>query len=141
VGIGGAGVIYKSVWFFEYDSYVIGPVENAITPAGLAHAARLLAGSPSPWLALGNDTSSTFLLGETFRKAVTLVSQDGSVVRFRTALTPAEANGTHQKLSIFFNASQQPGGQEIMFNQLRSAFTKASNQLLTVECRIYVQEG
>jgi hypothetical protein len=134
-------ITYRSEWYFESDEKITGPVENAITPAGLAHAARLLAGSPSPWLALGSDTSDTFELGETFRKNVTLVSQDGAVVRFRTALNPSEANGTHEKLSIFFNASHTPGGAEIMFNQLRSTFTKASNQLLTVECRIYVQEG
>ena len=132
----------RSEWFFEWGGGVTeGPFFNAITPAGYSLVAELISHEPAPWLALGQDTSDTFDLGETFRKPVSLVSQDWTVVRFRTQLVPTDANGTHQKLSILLRASETPGGTELMFNQLKQPFTKASNQLLTVECRIYIIPG
>lgn len=130
-----------SEWTFELEGQVYGPYQNAITPAGFGAVADLISRVPAPWLAIGNNTSDSFVLGETFRSPVSLVTRDQNTVRFRTQLPPPVANGNHEKFSILFYASATPGGSEIMFNQLRRPFSKASNQTLTVECRVHIIAG
>jgi len=133
-------VKFKADWILIYPDVILGPFENAITPEGFGLVASQIAAAPAPWLALGSDMTTSFVLGETFRVPVSIVTQDGNVVRFRTQLTPAQANGDHQKLSIFLGGTATPGSG-IMLNQLRQPFSKASNQILTVECRIYIVSG
>ena len=130
----------KSEWFFEYeDGSREGPFYNSFSPEGLAKVAELIQGVSSPYLVIGDDTAPGFVITEVFRKPVSVVTRDDNVVRFRTQLLSTEGNGDHQKTCIFVEAADSPG-TGVMLNMLRQLWSKTNLMILTVECRITVQE-
>lgn len=130
----------KSEWFFEYeDGSIQGPFINSFPPAGLARVAELIHGTSSPYLVLGDDTAEGFVITEVYRKPVSLVTRDDNVVRFRTQLLTSEGNGDHQKSCIYIEAADS-AGTGTMLNMLRRLWSKTSNMILAVECRITVSE-
>jgi hypothetical protein len=129
----------KSEWFFEYeDRRIEGPFLNSFSPEGLAKIAELLRGASSPYLVIGDDTASGFVITEVFRKPVSVVTCDDNVVRFRTQLLTSEGNGDHQKTCIFVEAADSPG-TGVMLNMLRQLWSKTNLMILAVECRITVE--
>ena len=101
---------------------------------GLTKIANMIAGLQSPYIAVGGSG------GEVFRKAVGAVIPSGSVIRFRTTLSLTEGNGDHTYLSLFSDATANPGsGVEI--GDEGKLFTKHQTQVLNLECRITVQQG
>ena len=129
----------KSEWYLEYgDGKVIGPLKNYVTSAGLSIAAQMLAGLSSPYLVIGDDTAEGDTISEVYRKAVSVVTQSGNMIRFRTVLLAGEGNGQHQKTCIFTDASDAPGSG-IMFNLLKVPWGKENQMILTVECRLTLQ--
>lgn len=130
----------KSEWYFEYeDGSRQGPFLNSFPPEGLARIAEGIKTFSSPYLVVGDDTAEGYAITEVFRKPVSVVTRDDNVVRFRTQLLTSECNGDHQKACIFIEGADTPG-TGTMLNMLRQAWSKASNAILTVECRITVQE-
>lgn len=127
----------KCDWFFYWGDAETGPHPNAITPAGYEIVASGIEGLSSPYLVIGDDADAGFTITEVFRKAVSYVARDGNVIRFRTVLLPSEANGDHQKASIFYGASGG-AGTGTMFNLLKQPYTKTSNAVLTIEARVTV---
>ena len=77
-------------------------------------------------------------ISEVYRKAVSVVTQSGNMIRFRTVLLSGEGNGQHQKTCIFTDASDAPGSG-IMFNLLKVPWGKENQMILTVECRLTLQ--
>ncbi len=129
----------KSEWYFEYeDGHTEGPFLNSFPPEGLAKIAELLQVASSPYLVIGDDTASGFVITEVFRKPVSVVTRDNNVVRFRTQLLTHEANGDHQKTCIFIEAADSPG-TGVMLNMLRQLWSKTNLMILAVECRITVE--
>lgn len=128
----------KGEWFFEYsDGSIEGPFSNFITTAGLGQTAEILKGLASPFLVIGDDTAPGETITELFRKAVSVVTCDGPMVRFRTQLLASECNGDHQKAAIYYGASSSPG-TGTMYNLLVKPWSKASNTTLTIESRITI---
>jgi hypothetical protein len=131
---------FRSEWYFEYeDGTVEGPFFHDFPPEGLAKVAELISGVSSPYLVVGDDTVAGFVITEAFRKPVSVVTRDGSMVRFRTQLLASEGNGDHQKTCIFVEAADNPG-TGTMLNMLRHLWTKTGLMILAVECRITVTE-
>lgn len=129
----------KSEWYLEYgDGKAVGPLKNHITSAGLGIAAQKLAGLNSLYLVIGDDTAEGDTISEVFRKAVSVVTQSGNTLRFRTVLLAGEGNGQHQKTCLFTDATDAPGSG-IMFNLLKAPWGKESQMILTVECRLTLQ--
>lgn len=127
-------------WYFRYDDGpTLGPFFNGFPPAGLAKIAEQIQGFSSPYLVVGDDTEAGYTITEVFRKRVSVITRDGAVIRFRTQLLPSEANGDHQKISIFVEGADTPG-TGTMLNLLKKTWSKTINTTLTVECRITVQE-
>lgn len=116
-----------------------GPFKNAITPDGLGLLAQAVEQMPSPFLVIGDDTDPGFTITEIFRKAVSSVVASGNLIRFRTILLPGEADGTHQKFSIFYGGTEVLGSGT-MFNLLALPWNKAVGTILTVEARINITE-
>lgn len=130
----------KSEWYFENDDGSIkGPFLNSFPPEGLARIAEGIKSFSSPYLVVGDDTEEGFAITEVFRKPVSVVTRDLNVVRFRTQLLTSECNGDHQKTCIYVEASDTPG-TGIMLNMLRDLWSKTERMILTVECRITVQQ-
>lgn len=128
----------KAEWFLIYEDEheeALGP--NAIVDLDFVGAS--IAGMATPYLVVGDDEEAGNTLTEVFRKAVSNVIQSGGLIRFRTQLLGNEGNGDHKKLSIFRGATGVPGSGS-MFNLLRINWSKAAGVILTVECRITVQE-
>lgn len=129
----------KSEWFFEYDNgLVLGPFLNSFPLEGLAKIAEGIKSFSSPYLVVGDDNDVGFVITEVFRKPVSVVTRDDNVVRFRTQLLSTEANGDHQKTCIFVEAADSPG-TGVMLNMLRQLWSKTSQMILAVECRITVE--
>lgn len=128
----------KGQWFFECNGQISGPFSNFVTSAGIAKIAESVKNLASPYLVVGDDTASGETITEVFRKAVSIITREENMVRFRTQLLPGEANGDHQKVSLFIEASDTPG-TGTMFNLLKQPWSKAANSALTVECRITVE--
>lgn len=130
----------KAEWIFEYeDGRIEGPFSNSFPADGLTMVAELLSGASSPYLVVGDDIAEGYAITEAYRKPVSVVTQSGAVVRFRTQLLQSECNGDHQKACIYLYAADSSGTGR-MLNMLRRAWSKADSILLTVECRITVQE-
>ena len=130
----------KSEWYFEYqDGSVKGPFLNSFPPEGLARIAEGIKSFSSPYLVVGDDTEEGFAITEVFRKPVSVVTRDLNVVRFRTQLLTGECNGDHQKTCIYVEAADSPG-TGVMLNMLRQLWSKTSQMILAVECRITVLE-
>lgn len=128
----------KAEWFLIYENGLeeaLGP--NAIVD--LDYVGSAISGMATPFLVVGDDEESGNTITEVFRKAVSNVIQSGGLIRFRTQLLGSEGNGDHKKLSIFRGATEVPGSGT-MFNLLRINWSKAAGVILTVECRIIVQE-
>jgi len=130
----------KSEWFFEHeDGTREGPFYNSFPPAGLARIAEGIKSFSSPYLVVGDDTEEGHVITEVFRKPVSIVTRDDNIVRFRTQLLTGECNGDHQKTCIFVEAADSPG-TGVMLNMLRQLWSKTSQMILAVECRITVSE-
>jgi len=131
----------KAEWYFEYENDpILGPFFNSFSPDGLAWIGDKIQGGPAPYLVIGDDTATGYTITEVFRKPVSAVTKTGNLVRYRTQLLPGEANGDHKKTSIFVEGTDVEG-TGVMLNLLRQPWSKASNTVLTVECRITVQQG
>jgi len=130
----------KGTWYFYYDDGTVIKAENDISPDGLNAIAGGIEAFSSPYLALGNDTATGWTMNEVFRKAVSNISRTANEVRFRTQLLSTEAMGDFEKAAIYINASSSTGSGT-MFNLLRKTFSKANGTILTIECRITVQDG
>lgn len=131
---------FRAEWYFEYgNGDVRGPFYNSFSPAGLAKIAEGIQNFSSPYLVIGDDTAPGYVITEVFRKPVSVVTRDDNVVRFRTQLLSTEGNGDHQKTCIYVEASDTPG-TGVMLNMLRQLWSKTNLMILTVECRITVQE-
>ena len=129
----------KSEWYLEYgDGKVAGPLKNHVTSAGLGIAAQKLAELNSLYLVIGDDTAEGDTIAEVFRKAVSVVTQSGNTLRYRTVLLAGEGNGQHQKTCLFTDATDAPGSG-IMFNLLKVPWGKENQMILTVECRLTLQ--
>ena len=129
----------KSEWYFEHeDGSREGPFFNSFPPAGLAKIAEGIKSFSSPYLVVGDDNDVGFVITEVFRKPVSVVTRDLNVVRFRTQLLTGECNGDHQKTCIFVEAANSPG-TGVMLNMLRQLWSKTSQMILAVECRITVE--
>ena len=127
-------------WYFEHqDGRVEGPYINDFTPDGLAEVSRAIEEFPSPYLVVGDDLAPGFTITEEFRKPVSVVMRDETVVRFRTQLLSTEGNGDHNKTCIFIRATDTPG-TGIMLNLLRQLWSKTNKMILAVECRITVED-
>ena len=128
----------KGEWFFEYeDGTIEGPFFNFITTVGLTKIAEGIENLFSPYVVIGDDATAGETITEVFRKPVSAVNRTGNLVRFRTQLLPGEANGNHNKVSIFVEASDAQGTGK-MLNLLLQPWSKADNTALTVETRITV---
>lgn len=127
----------KGEWVFEVDGRIYGPFQNAITQKGYQAIANIIGRLPSPYLVVGSDNVPSETITEVFRKAVSAVITEGSIVRFRTQLLPNECNGSFGKVAIFYGASDSPGSGT-MLNYLAHPWAKASNQVMTIEARITV---
>lgn len=128
----------KAEWFLIYEDgreKALGP--NAIVDLDFVGAS--IAGMATPYLVVGDDEDAGNTITEVFRKAVSNVIQSGGLIRFRTQLLGNEGNGDHKKLSIFRGATGVTGSGA-MFNLLRINWSKAAGVILTVECRITIQE-
>lgn len=128
----------KAEWFLIFEDgreETLGP--NAIVD--LDFVGSSIAGMATPYLVVGNDEDAGNTITEVFRKAVSNVIQSGGLIRFRTQLLGNEGSGDHKKLSIFRGATGVPGSGT-MFNLLRINWSKAAGVILTVECRITIQE-
>lgn len=123
----------KLLWQSEW-------LTNHITAVGLTEIAKAIAAFSSPYLVLGTDTTAGDTITEGYRKAVSAVTQDGALTRFRTQLISGEANATWQKAAIFIEASSVAGTGK-MLNVLTNPITKTSNIILTVESKITAQNG
>ncbi len=129
----------KGEWYFEHNGLIEGPFFNGFPPAGLAKIAEKIQGFSAPYLVIGDDTASGYTITEAFRKAVSAITRSGNIIRFRTQLLPTEANGNHQKVSLYIEGTGV-AGTGTMLNLLKQPWSKAGNTTLTVECRITVQE-
>lgn len=136
-----------SEWYFEYNGAgiprihrTLGPYYNDFSPEGLARIAQSIQELPSPYLVIGDDEDAGFTITEVFRKPVSVVTQDGNMVRFRTQLLSTEGNGDHEKTCIYVEAADSPG-TGIMINMLRELWSKTDKMILAVECRIIVVQG
>jgi len=128
----------RAEWYLLYRDgreEPLGP--NAIVDLDFVGAS--IAEMATPYLVVGDDGDAGNTITEVFRKAVSNVIQSGGLIRFRTQLLGNEGNGDHKKLSIFRGATGVPGSGT-MFNLLRINWSKAAGVILTVECRITVQE-
>ena len=129
----------RAEWYFEYDNGpVLGPFFNSFSPDGLAWIGERIHGGSSPYLVIGDDTAAGYIITEVFRKPVSAITRTGNLVRYRTQLLQNEANGNHQKTSIYIEGTDI-AGTGTMLNLLRQPWSKADNTILTVECRITVQ--
>lgn len=132
----------KCDWYF-YDQdgrLLMGPLSNWVTVAGLATIAALLGNVSAPYLVIGDDTASGETITETYRQAVSSVTRDGPIVRFRTQLAAADGNGNHQKACIFTGGTAV-AGTGTMLNLLVAPWSKTSSMVLTVEARFTVADG
>lgn len=126
-------------WYFQYDDGPVqGPFFNGFPAAGLAKIAECIEDFSAPYLVIGDDTDAGYVITEVFRKAVSLVSRDGAVVRYRTQLLSAEANGNHEKVSLFVEGTAT-AASGTMLNLLRQSWNKAAGSVVTVEVKITVQ--
>lgn len=131
----------KSEWYFEHqDGSIEGPFLNSFPPGGLAKIAEGIKIFSSPYLVVGDDTEEGYAITEAFRKPVSVVTRDANVVRFRTQLLTSEGNGDHQKTCIYVEAADSPG-TGVMLNMLKQLWSKTSQMILAVECRITIMDG
>lgn len=132
----------KCEWFIYDESgrLLRGPLINFVTAAGLAAIAGAIETLTTPYLVIGDDTAAGETITETYRKAVSSVTRDGPIVRFRTQLLSGEGNGDHEKASIFINATGT-AGTGTMLNLLVQPWSKTSAQILTVEAKFTVANG
>lgn len=132
----------KCDWYFydENGRLLMGPLSNWVTVAGLATIAALLENVSAPYLVIGDDTAAGETITETYRQAVSSVTRDGPIVRFRTQLLAADGNGDHQKACIYTGASAVPGSGT-MLNLLVQPWSKTSSMVLTVEARFTLADG
>jgi len=129
----------RSEWYFEYeDGHTEGPFLNSFPLEGLARIAEGIKSFSSPYLVVGDDNDVGFVITEVFRKPVSVVTRDDNMVRFRTQLLTSECNGDHQKTCIYVDAADSPG-TGVMLNMLRQLWSKTSQMILAVECRITVE--
>jgi len=128
-------------YFYDQDGRLLrGPLSNWVTAAGLTTIAAVLEAVASPYLVIGDDTAAGETITETYRQAVSSVTRDGPIVRFRTQLLAADGNGNHNKACIYTGASATPGSGT-MLNLLVAPWTKTSSMVLTVEARFTMANG
>jgi len=131
----------EAEWYFEHENGpTLGPFFNSFPAAGLAKLAECIENFSSPYLVIGDDAAAGYIITEVFRKPVSAITRTGNLVRFRTQLLTTEANGDHQKVCIYVEGTDVEG-TGTMLNLLKQPWSKADNTVLTVECKITVQQG
>lgn len=124
-------------------------LKNRITNGGLANMAALLIGEhPSDTSAMhivigsnatqAQDNDTITSMGEVLRKAIVSKSSTGGVARLRIFLQNTEGNGDHKCLGVVARSTDVAGTGDLL-NRLVQPFSKASNQVMTIECRIIFQ--
>lgn len=124
-------------------------LKNRITNGGLANMAALLIGeypseTGSMHIVIGSnaipaqDNDTITSMGEVLRKPIVSKSRTGSTARLRAFLLNTEGNGDHKCLGVVARSTDVAGTGELI-NRLAQQFSKASNQVLTIECKIIFQ--
>lgn len=136
-------------WIFIYGDGKTVEAKNLITQSGLNLLAALLIGEQTnslPFhLAIGTGTNpaaagDSKLQVEAFRKIVSAKTRQANMVRIRTMLLATEANGNWQEFGIFAAGTDQKDSGTLL-NRLVTPISKASNTVLTIECRITFAAG
>jgi len=131
-------------WTFTFDDGTIIKQKNLVVESGLGFLATLFIGEHtsdfSMYLALGTGTTQatsgdTGLQAEAIRKTVTSKQNQANVVRLRAFFLATEANGDWKEFGIFV-AGTDVLNSGILFNRLVTPISKASNQVMSVECRL-----
>lgn len=132
-------------WTFTYDDGTIIEDKNLITQSGLNWFASLFINETTNdvpfYIALGTGTTAAAstdvkLQSEVFRKLIASKSRQNNMVRLRMFLLQSEANGNWTEMGVFA-AGTDNKDSGTMINHLVSPVSKAYNQLLTVECKLY----
>lgn len=140
------GFSVKGTWFFYYDNGTVLKAENLITQSGLNYLASILVNEKTNdvpmHLALGTGTASAKLedvkLGnEGIRKVVSSKQRQGNMARIRAFFQAHEANGDWTEFGIFLSGTSTKDSG-VLLNRLVTPISKASNQVLSVECRITI---
>lgn len=128
-------------WNFydENERLLAGPFSNSVSPDGAEAIAALLEAVSAPYLVIGSDTTSGWVITEVFRKACSSVTREGALVRFRTQLLTTEAVGDYEKASIYINGTSV-SGTGTMLNLLVQSFSHGA-YLLTIEAKFTVAGG
>lgn len=133
-------------WRFIYDDGTVIERKNIITQAGLNFLSSLFIAEQTNdvpfYLVMGTgttlaDKTDVKLEVETVRKIVSQKTRQNSAIRIRTMLQSGEANGDFTEFGIVV-AGTQLKDSGILFNRLVTPVSKASNQILTVECKITI---
>lgn len=136
-------------WDFIYEDGTVITKKNLITQAGLNLLASLLINAQTNdipfYLGIGTGASAavstdTKLQAEGFRKIASSLTTQGSMARIRTFLLSSEANGNWWEFGIFV-AGTNLSDSGTLLNHLVTPISKASNQALTIECRITFNAG
>jgi hypothetical protein len=138
------GIKIRGDWIFTYSDGTVIKRKNLVVQSGLEFLAALFVGEQSPdtpiFIALGTGTqaaSSTDgkLRVEGIRKGVTFRQRQLNVVRLRAFFLAIEANGDWQEFGVFVAATDVTDSG-ILFNRLVTPISKASNQVMSIECRL-----
>lgn len=136
-------------WSFTYDDGTVIERKNLITQSGLNWFASLFINETTNdvpfYIAMGTDavvavSTDTKLGTEGFRKLIASKSRQNNMVRIRAFLLNTEANGNWTEFGVFA-AGTELTDSGTMINRLVTPVSKANNQLLTVECKIYFNAG
>lgn len=138
-------------WLFYLDGQLAKQEKNLIVQAGLNYLASLLiAENPNTMsihLAMGTGTTTpaatdTKLVAEGLRKVVSAKTRQANMIRLRTFFLSSEANGTWTEFGIFLAGTDQKDSGTLL-NRIvpTGGISKASNQVLTIECRITFAAG
>jgi len=138
-------------WLFYIDGQLMKREKNLIVQAGLNYIASLLINETTNnipmYLALGTGNTTPVatdikLVSEGLRKAVSTKTRQANMVRLRTFFLSSEANGTWTEFGIFLAGTNNKDSGTLL-NRIvpTGGISKASNQVLTIECRITFSAG
>lgn len=142
-------VAVTAEWLFSYEDintghkWTIGPYRNKVVQTGLENLATLMTGEVSSLTAathcvIGSSDVAAAIdddvsdMGEVERLPITSKSHQGAIARLRTFFGSGEGNGDHECVGLVARATDQTGSGTLI-NRLVQPFSKASNQVLTIE--------
>jgi hypothetical protein len=136
-------------WTFTYDDGTVIERKNLITGSGLNWFASLFINETTNdvpfYIALGTGTAAavstdTKLGAEGFRKLIASKSRQNNMVRLRMFLLQSEANQDWGEFGVYA-AGTENLESGVLINRLVAPISKAFNQLLTIECKLYFNAG